>query len=63
VAFDGKSFRTKNINAVFELIDNETNLLRATKKDNPDELSVSVAGEGIVLWLASLTSHPPAFGL
>ena len=52
--FDGKTFRTKNINAVFELIDNETNLLWATKKDNPNELSCSVAGEGI---------EPPTFGL
>ena len=32
VEFDGKSFRTKKINAVFELIDNETKQLRATKK-------------------------------
>ena len=46
VEFDGKSFRTKKINAVFELIDNETRQLRGTKKDKPTDLSCSVAGEG-----------------
>ena len=46
VEFDGKSFRTKKINAVFELIDNETKQLRGTKKDTPLDVSVSVAGEG-----------------
>ena len=46
VEFDGKSFRTKKINAVFELIDNETKQLRETKKDKPTDLSCSVAGEG-----------------
>ena len=46
VEFDGKSFRTKKINAVFELIDNETRQLRETKKDKPTDLSCSVAGEG-----------------
>ena len=46
VVFDGKSFRTTKTNAVLELIDNETKQLRAIKKDNPNELSVLVAGEG-----------------
>ena len=46
VEFDGKSFRTKKINAVFELIDNETKQLRTTKKDTPFDVSVSVAGAG-----------------
>ncbi len=46
VVFDGKSFRTTKTNAVFELVDNETKQLRATKKDLPTDKSVSVAGEG-----------------
>lgn len=46
VEFDGKTFRTNKYNAVLDLIYNETKQLRGIKKDNPDELSVSVAGEG-----------------
>ena len=47
------AYRSK-INAVFELIDNETKQLRATKKDTPFDVSVSVAGGGI---------EPPTSGL
>ena len=62
--FDGKSFQTKKINAVFELIDNETKQLRATKKDLPTDKSVLVAGEGIEpptfgLWAQRATTAPP----
>lgn len=46
VEYDGKSFRTTKINAVLELIGNETKLLRGTKKDLPIDKSVSVAGKG-----------------
>ena len=46
VEFDGTAFRTTKINAVFELIDNETKRLRKINEDNPYELSSSVAGEG-----------------
>ena len=46
VVFDGTAFRTTKINAVFELIDNETKQLRKINEDNPYELSSSVAGEG-----------------
>ena len=54
VEFDGKSFRTTKYNAVLDLIYNETNQLQKIKKDNPNELSCWVAGEGI---------EPPTFGL
>ena len=47
MAFDGKSFQAKKINAVFELIDNETKQLRATKKDLPTDKSVLV-GERVI---------------
>ncbi len=46
VEFDGKSFQTEKYNAVVDAIYNETKQLRGIKKDNSDELSVSVAGEG-----------------
>lgn len=46
IEFDGKSFQTEKYNAVVDAIYNETKQLRGIKKDNSDELSVSVAGEG-----------------
>ena len=44
--FDGSEFRTIKYNAVFDLIYQEIKQLREIKKDNPNELSVSVAGAG-----------------
>ena len=42
VEFDGKSFCTTKMNAVFSLIYNETKQLRKINEDNPFELSSSV---------------------
>ena len=46
VEFDGKTFRTTKINAVFDLINNETKQLRQQKKDASYDTSDWVAGAG-----------------